>query len=201
MDKDSELDGQWIEAPRGTTIDHPVFVPHGQTRGDVIETRRRKALSEYGIDPTDWPLFILRDDPSAIEVKPTKPAHRPANEEIPPLCDEAWNLIADVFPKPHANQNLGWRETLDALIVLTQTGMSWIRLGKHSEAIRARLHRSRTEQWDDIEQRIDAAEIDAAERERITTLCTFAKRYLAERDARANVASTPTAAQRLLKDL
>jgi hypothetical protein len=200
MSETYEEDGQWIEAPDGATIKEPVLVPHGQTRGDVIETRRRKALSEYGIDPTDWPLSILRDEPSAIEAEPTKPGHRPAIEEIPPLSDEVWNAIADVFPKPHANQKLSWRETLDALIVLTQTGMSWIRLGKHSEAIRARLNRSRTQQWDDIEQRIDAADIAAAERERIATLCTFAKQYLAERDARANTAPTPTAVQRLLKD-
>ncbi len=166
-------------------------------RGDVIEARRRKALINFGIDPTDWPLCILRDEPAVEELDPIDRLTRPAFVEGPPLSNKAWNLIANAFPKPHANQKLGWRETLDALIILTQTGMAWIKLGRHSEAIRARLHRSRAEQWDDIEQRIDVAEIDAAERERISALCTFARRYLAERYARANVAPTPTAVERL----
>jgi hypothetical protein len=166
-------------------------------RGDVIEARRRKALIDFGIDPSDWPLSILRDEPSAIEPDPISQS---PIREVPAISDDAWSLISDAFPKPHANQKLSWRETIDALIKLTQTGMSWIRLGKHSEAIRARLHRSRPEQWDDIEQRLNGAEIDATERERVTTLCTFAKRYRAERDARANTAPTSTAVQRLLKD-
>ena len=159
-------------------------------RGDAIEARRRKALSDYGIDPTGWPLSILRDEPTEVEVVPV-------NDPISPLSDSAWLLIADVFPKPHPNQKLGWRETLDALLLLTQTGAAWIKLGKHSEAIRARLHRSRLEQWDNVAERINGAAIDVAERERVTTLCAFAKRYIAERDTRKNTAPTPTAVQRL----
>ncbi len=163
-------------------------------RGDVVEARRRNALIDFGIDPTDWPLSILRDEPIAIE------AHQanPPKMEVLPLSDEAWILIADIFPKPHRNQKLSWRETIDALIILTQTGRAWIKLGKHAEAIRARLHRSRPEQWDEIEQRINGSAIDGTERQRISTLCTFASRYLAERDGRENTAPTPTAVQRLL---
>jgi hypothetical protein len=163
---------------------------------DAIEARRRKALIKFGIDPTDWPLSVLRDEPSDIE---PEPINHQSVDVVPQLSDAAWNMIADVFPQPHANQKLSWRETCDALIMLTQRRMAWVRLGSHSEAIRARLNRSRIEQWIEIEHRMREAEVEVGEHEHIVLLCKFAMRYLTERDARTNAAPTPTAVQRLLR--
>lgn len=167
----------------------------------TVRERRSCALRSVGLNPEDFCDCILTDTAcvcQAMEQAAGEADTHPSSKSFPPISDAAWDTIADVFPPRHANQVLDWRATFDLLSLLANTGIAWVRLGKHSEAVRARLHRSSLTMWSEIEKRIFAADIADDERARVQRTVRFAQRFIAQREVQANSAPTPTAAQRLL---
>jgi hypothetical protein len=166
----------------------------------TVRERRSFALTSVGLNPDDFCDCVLTDTEcvcQAIEQTAGQIESNSSSKSVPPISDLAWASMAEAFPPRHANQILDWRQTFDLLSLLANTGIAWVRLGNHSEAVRARLHRSRPMMWSAIERRIIAADIADDERVRIQRTIKFSQRYIGQREARTNSAPTPTAAVRL----